>query len=220
MHNARGRADIVDDVPNTNTNCRGVTMMILRRLKLFFGFVQCTSPKMFFLNSIVEKTCLPKLAFTACCLCLPLQSALACTPLNKPLGMSICVDGTPWELRKAEGDTHTFYNTPEDFAASVIFYDGGTNDGWDSERAARIISNSDREKTDDFAVLKIGRLPSGNVVYAARVSRDGISYIHVTTVSVGPTKTMRVSTWRKGDTMSDRDRKIHMSFGKLLKSEQ
>jgi hypothetical protein len=122
-------------------------------------------------------------------------------------------------LRKAEGDTHTFYNIPEDFAASVTFYDGGTNDGLDSERAARIMSNSDREETDDFAVLKIGRVSSGNVVYAARVSRDGISYIHVNTVSVGPTKTMRVSTWRRGDTMSDRDREMHMSFGKLLKSE-
>ena len=194
-------------------------MMIPGTLKLLFVFVQCTSAKMLFLNSIVGKTSLPKAAFLVCCLCLPLQAALACTPLNEPLGMSICVAGTPWELRKAEGDTHTFYNIPEDFAASVTFYDGGTNDGLDSERAARIMSNSDREETDDFAVLKIGKVSSGNVVYAARVSRDGISYIHVNTVSVGPTKTMRVSTWRRGDTMSDRDREMHMSFGKLLKSE-
>jgi len=115
---------------------------------------------------------------------------------------------------------HIFYNIPEDFAASVIFYDGGINDGLDGERAARIISESDREETDDFTVLNTGRVPSGNVVYAARVSRGGISYIYVNTVAVGPTKTMRISTWRRGDTMSDRDREIHMSFGRLLKSTQ
>lgn len=139
-------------------------------------------------------------------------------PLNEPLGISICVTGTLWELREADGDTHIFYNIPEDFAASVIFYDGGTNDGLDSERAVGIISKSDREETDDFAVLKIGTVPSGNAIYAARMSRDGTSYIYVNTVSVGPTKTMRISTWRRGDTMSERDREMHMSFGKLLKS--
>ena len=175
---------------------------------------------MAFLNSIVEKTSLPKVAFFLCCLCLPLKPALACTSLNEPLGISICAAGTPWELREIGVDMHIFYNIPEDFAASVIFYDGGINDGLDGERAARIISESDREETDDFTVLNTGRVPSGNVVYAARVSRGGISYIYVNTVAVGPTKTMRISTWRRGDTMSDRDREIHMSFGRLLKSTQ
>ena len=113
---------------------------------------------------------------------------------------------------------HLFYNTPEDFAARVTFYDGGTNDGLDSAHTARIMSNLDREESDGFALLMMGKVTSGNVVYATRVSRDGISFIHVNTVSVGLTKTMRISTWRRGDTMTDRDREMHISFGKLLKS--
>ncbi|WP_226549585.1 hypothetical protein [Celeribacter naphthalenivorans] len=173
---------------------------------------------MTFLNSIVVKTSLSKIAFLVCCLCLPFKPALACAPLNERLGISICIEGTPWETRKDEGDMHLFYNRPEDFAARVIFYDGGTNDGLDSVRSARIMSNFDREETDDFALLKMGQVTSGNVVYATRVSRDDISFIHVNTVSVGPTKTMRISTWRRGDKMTERDQEMHMSFGKLLTS--
>ena len=189
-----------------------------RKPQAVVRFVKFKSPKMTFLNSIVVKTSLSKIAFLVCCLCLPLKPALACTPLNERLGISICITGTPWELRKEEGDIHLFYNTPEDFAARVTFYDGGTNDGLDSAHAARIMSNLDREESDGFALLMMGKVTSGNVVYATRVSRDGISFIHVNTVSVGPTKTMRISTWRRGDTMTDRDREMHISFGKLLKS--
>ncbi|WP_434289897.1 hypothetical protein [Celeribacter sp. SCSIO 80788] len=173
---------------------------------------------MTFLNSIAVKTSLSKIAFLLCCLCLPFKPAFACTPLNERLGISICTDGTPWELRKDEGEIHLFYNVLEDFAARVTFYDGGTNDGLDSARSARFMSDLDREETDDFALLMMGKVTSGNVVYATRASRDGVSFIYVNTVSAGPTKTMRVSTWRRGDTMTDRDREMHISFGKLLKS--
>lgn len=193
--------------------------MILRNPKQVFVFEKPMSLKKSFLNSSVVNTSLPKVAFFVCCLCLPFKSAFACTSLNARLGIAICVADTSWKMREAEGDRYVFYNIPEDFAARVMFYDGGTNDGLDSARAARIMSEADREETDDFAILKIGKIPSGNVVYAARASQDGVSYIYVNTISVGPTKTMRISTWRRGDTMSDRDRELHISFGKLLKHE-
>lgn len=156
----------------------------------------------------------------ACCLCLPFKPAFACTSLNADLGISICAADTSWELREAEGDSYVFYNTPEDFAARVVFYDGGTDDGLDSARAARLIAESDGKETDDFAILKMGQVASGNVIYAARASREGVSFLYVNTISVGPSKTMRISTWRRGDAMSDRDREVHISFGRLLKSDR
>ncbi|ETA51769.1 hypothetical protein P279_12350 [Rhodobacteraceae bacterium PD-2] len=140
-------------------------------------------------------------------------------PLNKPLDISICVAGTAWELREDKGDSFLFYNTEDGFAGSVRFFDGGTNDGVESERAARLMARSDSEASQDFALLKSGRVASENYVYAARGTMDGRSNIYVNTVSVGPTKTLRITTWRIGDTMTDRDREMHIAFGKLLKTD-
>ena len=170
------------------------------------------------LNTIIEKASLPKVAFVLCALCLPLKPAYACMRLNEPLDISICVAGTSWELREDTGDSSLFYNTEDGFAGSVRFFDGGTNDGVESERAARLMARSDSEDSQDFALLKSGRVASGNYVYAARGTMDGRSNIYVNTVSVGPTKTLRITTWRISDTMSDRDREMHIAFGKLLKT--
>lgn len=140
-------------------------------------------------------------------------------PLNEPLGLSICVADTSWELRDDTGDSFVFYNTADDFAGSVRVFDGGTNDGLESERAARLMAKADSEETEDFALLQAGTVASGNIVYAARGSLNGRSNIYVNTVSVGPTRTLRITTWRIGDTMSDSDREMHIAFGKLLKTE-
>lgn len=139
-------------------------------------------------------------------------------PLNEPLGVSICVADTSWELRDDRGGNFLFYNTSDDFAGSVRFYDGGTDDGLDSERVARLLARSDSDEATNFAVLLSGQVPSGNYVYTARGSLNGRSNIYVNTVSVGPTKTLRITTWRLGDTMLESDREMHVAFGKLLKS--
>ncbi|MCV0352823.1 hypothetical protein [Nitratireductor sp.] len=170
------------------------------------------------LNATLKKASLPKVALFVCGLCLPLKPAYACMPLNEPLNISICVAGTAWELREDKGDRFLFYNTEDGFAGSVRFFNGGTNDGVESERAARLMARSDSEESQDFALLKSGRVASGNYVYAARGTMDGRSNIYVNTVSVGPTKTLRITTWRISDTMSDRDREMHIAFGKLLKT--
>jgi len=170
------------------------------------------------LNTLLAKASLPKVALFVCGLCLPLKPAYACVPLNEPLDISICVAGTSWELREDTGDSFVFYNTEDSFAGSVRFFDGGTNDGVESDRAARLMARSDSEESQDFALLKSGKVASGNFVYATRGTMDGRSNIYVNTVSVGPTKTLRITTWRISDTMSDRDREMHIAFGKLLKT--
>lgn len=79
---------------------------------------------------------------------------------------------------------------------------------------------SDSQETQDFTLLKAGEVPSGNFVYAARGSLNGRSNIYVTTVSVGPTRTLCITTWRIGEALTDRDRELHVVFGTLLKTEQ
>lgn len=170
------------------------------------------------LNATRKKASLPKLALFVCGLCLPLKPAYACMPLNEPLDVSICVAGTAWELREDKEDSFLFYNTKDGFAGSVRFFDGGANDGVESERAARLMARSDTEEAQDFVLLKSGRVASGNYVYAARGTMEGRSNIYVNTVSVGPTKTLRITTWRISDTMTDRDREMHIAFGQLLKT--
>lgn len=206
--------------PRPDADCSGISGVLPRSRKQVFGFVKPMSLTTRFLTAHGVRASLPKVAFLACCLCLPFKPAFACTSLNADLGISICAADTSWELREAEGDSYVFYNTPEDFAARVVFYDGGTDDGLDSARAARLIAESDGKETDDFAILKMGQVASGNVIYAARASREGVSFVYVNTISVGPSKTMRLSTWRRGDAMSDRDREVHISFGRLLKSDR
>jgi len=167
-----------------------------------------------------EKASLLKVAVSVCALCLPLNPAFACIPISEPLGLSICLADTPWELREDEGDDFLFYNAVDDYAGSVRVFDGGTKDGLESERAARFMVSSDSQETQDFTLLKAGKVPSGNFVYAARGSLNGRSNIYVNTVSVGPTKTLRITTWRIGEVLSDRDRELHAVFGKLLKTDQ
>ncbi|WP_299938357.1 hypothetical protein [uncultured Nitratireductor sp.] len=168
---------------------------------------------------MLEKAILPKAALFICALCLPLKPAFACVFLNEALGISICVADTSWELREDTGDSFLFYNTVVGFAGSVRIFDGGTNDGLDSARAARLFAEADSEETREFALLHAGKVASGNFVYAARGSLNGRSNIYVNTVFVGPTKTLRITTWRMGDTLFDSDREIHIRFGKLLKTE-
>lgn len=170
------------------------------------------------LNTIIEKASLPKVAFVVCGLCLPLKPAYACMRLNEPLDISICVAGTSWELREDKADSALFYNTEDGFAGSLRFFDGGTDNGVESEHAARLMAQSDSKESQDFALLKSGKVSSGNYVYAARGSVNGRSNIYVNTISVGPTKTLRITTWRIGDTMSDKDREMHIAFGNLLKT--
>ena len=167
-----------------------------------------------------EKASLLKVAVSVCALCLPLNPAFACIPISEPLGLSICLADTPWELREDEGDDFLFYNAVDDYAGSVRVFEGGTKDGLESERAARVMVSSDSQETQDFTLLKAGKVPSGNFVYAARGSLNGRSNIYVNTVSVGPTKTLRITTWRIGEALSDRDRELHAVFGKLLKTDQ
>lgn len=161
-----------------------------------------------------------KVAVLIYALCLPLGPAFACIPINEPLGLSICVANTSWELREGEGDDFLFYNAVDEYAGSVRVFEGGTNEGLESERAARVMMRSDSRETQDFTLLKAGKVPSGNFVYAARGSLNGRSNIYVNTVSVGPTKTIRITTWRTGEALSDRDRELHAAFGKLLKTGQ
>ncbi|WP_157968924.1 hypothetical protein [Tropicimonas sp. IMCC34011] len=157
-----------------------------------------------------------RVAVLVCVLCLPSNPAFACIPINEPLGLSMCVAGTSWELREGDGDDFLFYNAVDEYAGSVRVFEGGTNDGLESERAARIIVRSDSQETRDFTLLKAGKVPSGNFVYAARGSLNGRTNIYVNTVSVGPTETLRITTWRIGEALSDRDRELHAAFGKLL----
>ncbi|QFT99573.1 hypothetical protein FIU85_19815 [Roseovarius sp. THAF8] len=171
-------------------------------------------------KTVLDKTSLPKAVLFTCALCLPFKPAFACMPLNEPLGISICLDDTSWEPREDAGDDFLFYNTAVGFAANVRIFDGGTNDGLESERAACRLAEADSEETRDFALLQAGKVASGNFVYVARGSRDGRSNIYVNTVSVGPTKTLRLTTWRLGDRLSDSDRDMHIAFGNLLKTER
>lgn len=165
-----------------------------------------------------EKASLLKVAVSVFVLCLPSNPAFACIPINEPLELSMCVADTSWELRKGEGDDFLFYNAVDEYAGSVRVFDGGTKNGLESERAARVMVRSDSQETQDFILLKAGKVPSGNFVYAARGSLNGRSNIYVNTVSVGPTKTLRITTWRIGESLSDRDRELHAVFGKLLKT--
>lgn len=170
------------------------------------------------LNAILETASLRKAALFTWGLCLPLDPAFACVPLNEALGLSICVADTSWEQRDSTVDHFLFYNTADDFAGSVRILDGGTEDGLESEGAARLIARADSEEIRDFALLKAGEVSSGNFVYAARGSANGRSSIYVNTVSVAPTRTLRITTWRLGDTLTDRDREMHVAFGQLLKT--
>ncbi len=171
------------------------------------------------LISILEKASPPKAVLFMCALCLPSKPAFACTLLDEPLGISICIAETSWEPREDTGDGFLFYNTALGFAGSVRIFDAGTNDGLESERAARLFAEADSEETRDFALLQAGKVASGNFVYVVRGSLNGRSNIYVNTVSVGPTKTLRLTTWRMGDTLSDKDREVHVAFGNLLKTE-
>jgi len=132
------------------------------------------------------------------------------------LGVSICLDDTSWALREEQKDDFLFYHTTNGYAASVTIRDGGTDDGLDSERAARLMASSDSQALEGFTILIQGKLPSGNFLYAARGSSNSRSYIYTNTVSVGPTRTVRISTWRIGDALSDEDRAMHIAFGNLL----
>lgn len=132
------------------------------------------------------------------------------------MGVSICLDDTSWALREEQKDDFLFYHTANGYAANITILDGGTEDGLESERAARLMAGTDSQQLEGFTILKQGKLPSGNFLYAARGSSNRRSYVYTNTVSVGPTRTVRVSTWRIGDALSDEDRAVHIAFGNLL----
>lgn len=142
--------------------------------------------------------------------------ALACIAIDDPLGISICLDDTPWALREEQQDDFLFYHTANGYAANVTILDGGTDDGLESDRAARMMAASDSQQLEAFTILTHGKLPSGNFLYAARGSINSRSYVYTNTVSVGTSRTVRVSTWRIGDALSDEDRAVHIAFGNLL----
>lgn len=139
--------------------------------------------------------------------------------ISEPLGITICVAETSWSLREEKRDDYLFFNSTNDYAAHVRIFDGGASDGLESARAAQVMASADSEEIQDFAILKAGPTPSGAFLYAARGSVHGNSNIYINTVSVGPTRTLRVTTWRMGDGLTDRDRAVHVAFGRLMKTK-